>query len=265
MGNEKDKPSVEDVIELSGLEILHPGGMDLTKRIGEIVDMSNRKILDVACGRGKLACYYAKKLGAEVTGVDLSPEMIESSQENAKMEGVENKTQFSVADALSLPYGDNSFDIVINECAVGLTDDPQKCLDEMVRVTKPEGYIIIHESLWLRNLSESEKTEISKRLGNVPYTLSEWKEMLEKAGAVNIWSEDWSSMDKLTRMRPDRKMKNVSDLYSLWEKIAVIMPRVIKRYGITGLLYLNESDKKITPLYYNHTLGYALIKAQKPK
>ena len=40
-------PSIEDAVELSGIETLHPGGLDLSKRIGEVVDMKNKKVLEV--------------------------------------------------------------------------------------------------------------------------------------------------------------------------------------------------------------------------
>lgn len=51
MTGNKRKPTLEDVLELSGLELLHPGGLEITARIGEIVDMKGKEILDVACGR----------------------------------------------------------------------------------------------------------------------------------------------------------------------------------------------------------------------
>ncbi|UCF57986.1 MAG: methyltransferase domain-containing protein [Deltaproteobacteria bacterium] len=265
MDKEKRKPSLEDVLELSGIEVLHPGGLELSKRISEVVDMKDKKVLDVACGRGIFACYYAKNFGATVTGVDLSQEMIESSIQRAIKEGIEDSTGFKVADALNLPFPDDSFDVVVNECAVGLTPDPQKCLNEMLRVTKPGSYVVIHESLWLKELPESEKKDIAKRLGTVPFKLSEWKDMLEKAGAVEIWDEDWSGIEQMSKIRPGRKIKKMDDTFSLWEKTAIIFPKVLKRYGLSGLSYLNESFKKTTPLFYNGTLGYCLMKGQKPK
>lgn len=67
MNNEKPKPTLEDVLELSGIELLHPGGFDLTRRIGEIVEMEDKKVLDVACGRGSLTCYYAKNFRAKIS------------------------------------------------------------------------------------------------------------------------------------------------------------------------------------------------------
>lgn len=263
MNEEKRKPTMEDILELSGIDLLHPGGFDITKRIGEIVEMRGKKVLDVACGRGSLPCYYAKSFRAKIFGVDLNPEMIESSVEKARREEVENLTEFKVADALTLPFKDNSFDVVINECAVGLTSDPQKCLNEMARVTKTGGDIVIHESAWLKEISKEEKVDIAGRLGTVPYTLSEWKEMMEKAGLMHLWTEDWSGLENIYKIRYDRKMKNLNDMFSLWEKIAIIFPRVISKYGIKGIFHAYNSAQRINPLYSDETLGYFLIRGQK--
>ncbi len=258
------KPSIEDVLELSGIEVLHPGGLELSRRIGEIVNMKNKSVLDVSCGRGLFACFYAKKFKAKITGIDISPEMIESSLKRAQAEGVQNVTTFQVADALSLPFPANTFDVVVNECSVGLTGDPQKCLNEMVRVAKPGGKVIFHESVWLKELTEEEKKDFSTRLGTVPFSLQEWQTMLTNAGAVNIYYEDWSGPENIARIRIDRKIKSPDDLFSLREKLTIIFPRVLARYGIQGLLYLNQSQRKIAPLYSRKILGYYLFKAEKP-
>jgi ubiquinone/menaquinone biosynthesis C-methylase UbiE len=135
-------PTIEDALEISGIEVLHPGGYELSKRIGEITDIKGKKVLDVACGRGAFACYYARNFNTNIIGVDINPKMVEASIERARKDGVEHLTEFKVAGALSLPYPDSSFDAVINECAVGLTSDPQKCLNEMVRVAKLGGDIV---------------------------------------------------------------------------------------------------------------------------
>lgn len=117
-------PTIEVALEISGIEVLHPGGYELSKRIGEIADIKGKKVLDVACGKGAFACYYARNFSTEVIGIDINPKMVKASIGRAKKDGVEHLTDFRVVDALSLPFPDNSFDVVINECAVGLTSDP---------------------------------------------------------------------------------------------------------------------------------------------
>lgn len=254
-------PTIENVLEISGIEVLHPGGYELTKRSGEIVDLEGKTVLDVASGRGVFACYYAKNFHTKVIGVDINPEMVKASTERARKEGVEHLVEFKVADALSLPFPDNTFDAVIDECAVGLTPDPQKCLNEMARVVKAGGHIVIHESVWLKDLPKETKKELSMRMGTVPFTLDEWISMMKNAGASDIFTEDWSSVDKaLGKMRPDRVFDRLEDMYSFKEKYFIIFPKIFFKYGLKGIRYLNESNKMVIPLYHNGTLGYYLIK-----
>ena len=90
MGEQDGRPSMEDVLELvvsgTGIEVLHPGGYELSRRIGQIADLKGKEVLDVACGRGAFACHYAKHFGSKVTGVDLSPDMIEDCSRRAAAE-----------------------------------------------------------------------------------------------------------------------------------------------------------------------------------
>lgn len=261
----KKMPTLEDVFEISGIEVLHPGGYRLSKRIGEVTDMKNRKVLDVASGRGAFACYYAANYNTRVMGVDINPEMVKSAAERAKKYGVERNTEFKVGDALSLPFDDSTFDAVINECAVGLTADPQKCLDEMVRVAKPGGDIVIHESTWLKPVPDEVKRDTPLRLGTVPFRLDEWISMMKKAGVSDIWTEDWSSIEgSIAKMRVDRDVKRLEDMYTIREKCLNVFPRIFLRSGLKGLTYLNASNKAMIRLYKSGMLGYYLIKGKKP-
>lgn len=96
------------------------------------------KVLDVACGTGNLAI-PAAKAGAEVTGVDIAPNLIESAIERAESEGV--KAKFEVGDAEALPYEDNSFDVVMTMFGAMFAPRPDVTASELIRVTKPGGLI----------------------------------------------------------------------------------------------------------------------------
>ncbi|RUT47357.1 class I SAM-dependent methyltransferase [Paenibacillus anaericanus] len=181
------KPTIEDAVEISGIETLHPGGFDLTKRTAEIAGLrQGMQVLDVSSGRGTQAIFYAEKYGVLVTGIDISEKMIKSASNKAKLAGMENSVSFRQGDSQALPFDDNTFDVVINECAVGIPDDSQKVLNEMVRVVKPGGALVIHESIWMKKISEFERDELSERYGTTPLELDEWNKMLQKAGVANI-------------------------------------------------------------------------------
>jgi len=92
--------------------------------------------LDLATGTGEIAIRAAAG-GAEVTGLDLAPALIETAGERAAEAGVEVK--FEVGDAEALTYGDASFDTVTSSFGVMFAPDHGAVAAELARVTKPGG------------------------------------------------------------------------------------------------------------------------------
>ena len=96
------------------------------------------KVLDVACGSGNLAIIAAQK-GADVTGIDIAENLIESAKKRAEVAGV--KAKFEVGDAEALPYDDNSFDVVMTMFGAMFAPRPEVAASELIRVCKPGGRI----------------------------------------------------------------------------------------------------------------------------
>ena len=259
------RPTVEDAIEISGIEILHPGGYELTKRTAELCEMKEgMSVLDVSSGRGTQAIYYAKTFGVNVTGLDISEEMVITATKRAKENGVSEKVKFVLGDSQQLPFSDNSFDVVINECAVGIPDDSQKVLNEMLRVVKPKGALAIHESTWKKPFSIEEKNEISERYGTTPLEFNEWKSMLIKAGTTEIINEfeEWSKPEMFWNIRKDRKVKNHKSVMTIHEKL-ITAYRIFKVYGLKGIVKVFENERFFFKMVLNGGLGYALFKGIK--
>ena len=259
------KPTIEDIIELSGIEALHPGGMALTRRTAELAGLKpGMKVLDVSSGRGTQSIFYAKEYGVHVTGVDISEEMVNSAAKNAKDEQVEDLVTFKLGDSQELPFEDNYFDAVINECAVGIPDDSQKVLDNMVRVAKNGAPIVIHESTWRKTIPDEEKDEISERYGTTPLEYDEWISMLEKAGVSEITTEfdKWSKPEMFWKIRKDRDVKDFSKVYTSSE-LATLIERVSQKHGQEGVKTALENQKKFTQVVLDGKLGYCLFKGIK--
>jgi len=96
------------------------------------------KVLDVACGSGNLAIIAAQK-GAEVTGIDIADNLIDSAKKRAEAAGLNIK--FEVGDAEAMPYEDNSFDLVMTMFGAMFAPRPEVAASELVRVCKPGGTI----------------------------------------------------------------------------------------------------------------------------
>jgi len=259
------KPTIEDIIEISGIEALHPGGMALTERTGILAGLKpGMKILDVSSGRGTQSIFYAKEFGVDVTGIDISEEMVNSAKKNAIHEEVENLTTFELGDSQKLPFEDEFFDVVINECAVGIPDDSQKVLNEMVRVAKKGSTITIHESTWRKKLTEDEKNEISERYGTTPLEYEEWINMLNKAGVDEIITEleEWSKPEMFWKIRRDREVKSFADIYTRKE-LAALIGKVSNKYGEKGVKIALDNQKIFTKTVLDGKLGYCLYKGIK--
>ena len=108
----------------------------------EFVDRLNigqgMKVLDVACGTGNLAI-PAARAGADVTGIDIAPNLIEQAIANAAEEGLTAK--FEVGDAEAMPYADASFDVVMTMFGAMFAPRPDVTAAELKRVCKSGGTI----------------------------------------------------------------------------------------------------------------------------
>jgi len=104
------------------------------------------KALDLCCGTGDLALMLAEKVGpeGEVIGADFSRPMLDIALQKAKDAGL-RQAQFKWADALDLPFEDESFDAVTIAFGARNLADLDKGISEMRRVLVPGGRLVILE------------------------------------------------------------------------------------------------------------------------
>ncbi len=113
--------------------------MLVSELLCEAVDLQGgERVLDVACGNGNTALAASRRF-ADVVGVDYQPRLLEQARERAAVEGL--LISFDEADAEDLPFGDDSFDVVLSTCGVMFAPDQQRAADELVRVCRPGGRI----------------------------------------------------------------------------------------------------------------------------
>lgn len=116
----------------------------------------NEKVLDVGCGKGLLAIKVAKKLNEQghVVGIDiwsqkdLSGNSLKAAINNIKIEGLEHKITIQDGDACGLEFEENTFDVVVSNLTIHNIENMENrfvALDEMLRVLKPEGHLIIQD------------------------------------------------------------------------------------------------------------------------
>ena len=176
---EEKRPSLENLVENAdlGVEVLHPGGLELTRELAALCHVGeDTKVLDVARGTGESACDLAVTLHCHVVGLDHSPYMVNRARKKAKDRGL--NLDFQQGDAHHLPFADNSFDVIISECTTCLLEK-ERVLREMARVTKPGGYVGIHDLYWQNDAPEHLKHRLVEIEGEKPETLAGWKELFQ--------------------------------------------------------------------------------------
>ena len=121
-------------------ESLHPGGLELTRRLGHLLGLGpGRTLLDVACGPGTSAIWLARELDCKVMGVDYAQRSIAAARHSAAASGVSTLVWFLRGDAEHLPLPDSSFDAVICECSFCTFPDKPAAAREIFRVLRPGG------------------------------------------------------------------------------------------------------------------------------
>jgi arsenite methyltransferase len=131
-----------DAIKLLLGDSLHPGGTELTERLGRMLNLEPRtRVLDVAAGRGTSALTLATRFGCEVIGLDYSWRNIEAAKRDASERGLSKTVTFYCGDAERLPFADGSFDAIVCECALCTFPNKQSAAAEFVRVLRSGGRV----------------------------------------------------------------------------------------------------------------------------
>jgi 2-polyprenyl-3-methyl-5-hydroxy-6-metoxy-1,4-benzoquinol methylase len=103
------------------------------------------EILDIGCGTGSLSILLAE-LGHRVTGVDLSPAMIEQAEAKAKKE--QQAIQFHVMDAAFPEFSGQKFDAILCRHLLWTLPDPAQVLQRWIKLLKPNGRLVLIEGFW---------------------------------------------------------------------------------------------------------------------
>jgi SAM-dependent methyltransferase len=239
-----------------GKRVIHPGGRrsseELCRRAGFQPD---QQILDVGCGVGTSAISIARRYGATVTAVDISPIMLSRARSNVRRAGLTGQVTITSGDILGLGFPDHTFDRVVAEAVTMFVDRP-RAVRELLRVSKPGGRVLATEFFW-REPPTPEAREVF--LGQVcpgmqVDTLEEWVRLYEGAGLNNtqVISGPFEMMTPAGFLSDEgvdtclaimgRTMTRLSYL----RKMALLMPRLQRAVPYLGYLLVVGEKPVIT-------------------
>jgi len=202
--------------------------IDLIEALLDWAEMQRAtQILDVGCGIGGSSLYLAEKFGAIATGITLSPVQAQRATQRAQTAGMRigrPAARFQVADALHMPFENESFDFVWSLESGEHMPDKQRFMQECYRVLQPGGTLLMvtwcHRPIDEQPLTEDEQHHLAEiyRVYRLPYVIAlpEYEAIAQNLGFQSIRTADWS-----TAVAPfwDRVIDSALD----WDAIAGLL------------------------------------------
>ncbi|MEU2610959.1 methyltransferase domain-containing protein [Micromonospora sp. NPDC007271] len=181
-----------DAVALLLGDSYHPGGLALTRRLADRLDLrAGEIVLDVASGRGTTGLALAAEYAVDVTGVDLSGANVARATDVAQADGLADRVRFEIGDAERLPVNAQSIDAVVCECALCTFPDKPTAAGELARVLRPGGRIGITDVTVTSERLPPELTGLGAWIACIADArpLDEYAALLHDAGLTVIHTE----------------------------------------------------------------------------
>lgn len=130
-------------------------------------------VLDLGCGVGGPGLRITRTTGAHVTGISISQEQINTANRLAHEAGLADRATFQHADAMKLPFPDNTFDAVMALESIIHMPDRQQALTETARVLRPGGRLVLTDIYERAPRKEEPHPAIQKFCRNFMVTLAD--------------------------------------------------------------------------------------------
>lgn len=160
-----------------------PGSDEMTLKALSFVDnlSENSKIADIGCGTGSQTMALAKKLGCQITGIDMIEAFINVFNQNAEKINLSDKVKGVTGDAFELPFEKESLDLIWSE---GMIDSIgfEKALTYWNEFLKKDGYVAVTSPSWLTEERPADLAKFWTDAGSGLYSVEENIKAMQKSG-----------------------------------------------------------------------------------
>lgn len=204
---------------------IHAKGKDLIwlKKVFKSL-MNKNKALDVATGAGHTA-FLASRYFHHVIALDLTRNMLTVAQEEAMKRNLANII-FLLGDAASLPFLDNTFDLVTCRIAAHHFPNPEQAVREMHRVLNPKGLLILIDNIAPEDSQTAKVLHHIEKLRDPSHVrclaISDWQHLFDQTGFSNVTlHQTWSTAIELTGWldRANTSCSNREQIYPLLKQL----------------------------------------------
>ncbi|NLQ66654.1 class I SAM-dependent methyltransferase [Streptococcus mutans] len=138
-------------------------------------------MLEVACNMCTTSIELVQTYGCSIEGVDRDPKTLEKARANICEAGLDELVHVQQANAMKLPFPDDSFDIIINEAKI-------KAIKEYLRVLKPGGRLLTHDVSFTEERMEEQLASLRQTINaNVePLHVADWQKLFEEQGFSSV-------------------------------------------------------------------------------
>jgi sarcosine/dimethylglycine N-methyltransferase len=173
----------------------HFGGLAANDRLAERAALkAGSRVADFCAGLGGPARYYAKVYGADVTGVDLTPDRVSGAAELTRLVGLQDQVRVLQGDVTAAPLADGSLDAVVSQEALLHVPDKGHAIREAFRILRPGGRLAFTDLVRHGELPEEDATLLWE--GMAMQTLQDpagYRGLMEAAGFRIVSIEDLTS------------------------------------------------------------------------
>jgi len=248
MGKDLEQLAPEDLAPVSEF---HTRGLEATRELAMLTDLKPKmKVLDVGCGIGGPARTLASECGCRMSGIDLTDEYVRTAQLLNQKVGLDKQVQIQQANALQLPFEDESFDVVWTQHAQMNIENKGQFYQEAHRVLKSGGAFAFHDILegdkgslnfpvpWARESHFSfliAPDKLRALLEQLGFKINKW---IDKTGITVEWFRQYreklakegpSPLNLSVLLGPEFKTMSANMVQNLEEGRAVVYQGVVKK------------------------------------